>query len=37
MKKIGFALGLIVACSLLFTAAYAASPDAIIGKWLNGK
>ncbi|MCU0554774.1 MAG: DUF2147 domain-containing protein [Syntrophales bacterium] len=37
MKKIGFALGLIVACLFVFSVAYAASPDVIVGKWLNGK
>ena len=37
MKKIGFALGLIVACLFVFSAAYAAGPDVIVGKWLNGK
>ena len=37
MKRIGFALGLVLAISFMFSAAYAASPDAVVGKWLNGK
>jgi uncharacterized protein (DUF2147 family) len=37
MKKIGFALGLVVAFCLVFSSVWAASPDAIVGKWLNGK
>ena len=37
MKKFGFALGLVVAVSLMFSVAHAASPDVIVGKWLNGK
>ncbi len=37
MKKIGFVLGLMVMFCFAVTAAYAASPDAILGKWLNGK
>ena len=37
MKKIGFALGLVVAFCLVISSAWAASPDAIVGKWLNGK
>jgi uncharacterized protein (DUF2147 family) len=37
MKKFGFALALVVALSLLLSSAWAASPDAIVGKWLNGK
>jgi uncharacterized protein (DUF2147 family) len=35
MKKIGFALGLVVAFCLVFSSAWAAGPDAIIGKWWN--
>jgi hypothetical protein len=35
MKKFGFALGLVVAVSLMFSVAHAASPDAILGKWWN--
>src|SRR5512137_791140 len=37
MKKIGFALGLVVAFCLVISSAWAASPDAVLGKWLNGK
>jgi uncharacterized protein (DUF2147 family) len=37
MKKIGMALGLITLIFLAASAAYAANPDAILGKWLNGK
>jgi len=37
MKKVGFALGLVVAFCLVISSAWAASPDAIVGKWLNGK
>ena len=37
MKRIGFALGLIVACLFVFSTVHAANPDAIVGKWLNGK
>jgi uncharacterized protein (DUF2147 family) len=35
MKKVGFALGLVVAISLMFSVAHSASPDAILGKWWN--
>ena len=37
MKKIGFTLGLVVAFCLVISSAWAASPDDIVGKWLNGK
>jgi len=37
MKKLGFALGLITLLCLATSAASAANPDAILGKWLNGK
>jgi len=37
MKKTGFALGFILACLFALSAAQAAGPDAVVGKWLNGK
>ena len=37
MTKIGFTLGLAVAFFMVISSAYAASPDVIVGKWLNGK
>ena len=37
MKKIVSALGLVTLLCLVASAAYAANPDAILGKWLNGK
>ena len=35
MKRTGFALGLILACLFAFSAAHAAGPDAVVGKWWN--
>jgi uncharacterized protein (DUF2147 family) len=35
MRKVGFALGLVVAFCLVISSAWAASPDVIVGKWWN--
>jgi uncharacterized protein (DUF2147 family) len=35
MKKIGLAIGLAVALCFVISSAYAANPDAILGKWWN--
>lgn len=37
MKRTALTLGLTLACCLIAASAYGASPDAILGKWLNGK
>jgi uncharacterized protein (DUF2147 family) len=37
MKKIGLAIGIAVALCFVISSAYAVSPDAILGTWLNGK